>query len=488
MATVQRFILLPPRGTTTAAFPGNAHVSTFMRTLTVAPRRSAANKNLRVIDSTHENGIKLVEMTPEGVMALRQEEPGVRIVPEVFYDVARAPRPQLLSRAKTSSGAAPALSQLSLVVERSGSPVAGALVVAFTDYANQIGDQGTTRANGSVSLKVGARARIERLYVYPLQGCWPMVFRNVQLPSSTPFELPAIDFNKPDALQHFRGSNPGGDGAQVVVGIVDTGCGPHPDLAVAGGLNTVIGENPADFGDNGDQHGTHVAGIVASSGAAPSAMAGIAPTVSLRSYRVFPRGRSASNYSIAKAIDAAVSDGCDLINLSLGSQGLADPATSSAIADARGAGVAVFCASGNDGLPSVSQPAADQRAVAVGCFGRKGSSPRNSVADGSLGRASTLDKANRMATFSNHGVEIDMAGPGVGIISTVPGGNWAVMDGTSMACPAVVGMVSRLLSANAAVRTMARDQARSDAILKLAFQAARKLGFGPQYEGNGWIA
>jgi len=48
-------------------------------------------------------------------------------------------------------------------------------------------------------------------------------------------------------------------------------------------------------------------------------------------------------------------------------------------------------------------------------------------------------------------------------------------------------MIARILSANAAVRGMPRNQARFDAILQLAFQAALSLGFGPQYEGNGWI-
>lgn len=272
------------------------------------------------------------------------------------------------------------------------------------------------------------------------------------------------------------------------MGIVDTGCGPHPDLIVAGGRNTVVGENAADYVDNGDMHGTHVAGIVAARGAAPTGMGGLAPQVSLRAYRVFPKGGPASNYSIAKAIDSAVADGCDLINMSLGGRGPADPATSSAIADARAAGVVVFCASGNDSLNQVSQPAADPRAVAVGCFGRKSMFPSDSISASNIGKPiGTPDKLNFMASFSNHGLEVDMAGPGVGVVSTVPATGWAVMDGTSMACPAVTGAVARLLSADAAVRGMPRDQQRSDAILKMAFAAAQSLGFGPQYEGNGWI-
>jgi subtilisin len=271
------------------------------------------------------------------------------------------------------------------------------------------------------------------------------------------------------------------------VGIVDTGSGPHKDVPISGGQNTVVGEDPKDFADNGDQHGTHVAGIVGARGPA-TRMSGYAPQCTLRAYRVFGKGKEgASNYSIAKAIDAAVADGCDIINMSLGSQGPADPATASAIADARAKGTVVVVASGNDSLHQVGQPAADPRAVAVGAFGRKGLYPNDSASADDVGKKSSKDKQLFMANFSNWGVEIDFAGTGVAIVSTVPGDQWAVMDGTSMACPSVTGAIARLLSANPAVMRMPRDQARSDAILQLAYAAAKPLGFGAEFEGNGWF-
>jgi subtilisin len=214
-------------------------------------------------------------------------------------------------------------------------------------------------------------------------------------------------------------------------------------------------------------------------------MVGLAPAAALRAYRVFGKGSDgASNFAIAKAIDRAVADGCDLINMSLGG-GAMDPATSAAIADARAAGTVVICAAGNDGLNQVSQPAADARAVAVGAFGRRGLVPANSISAAAAGRPGK-DAENFMARFSNHGPEIDMAGPGVGVVSTFPKDRWAVMDGTSMACPAVTGAAARLLGNSPRTMALPRGQARSDEILKLAFTAARALGFGPQYEGYGW--
>jgi subtilisin family serine protease len=94
------------------------------------------------------------------------------------------------------------------------------------------------------------------------------------------------------------------------------------------------------------------------------------------------------------------------------------------------------------------------------------------------------DKKNFLADFSNISPEIDVTGPGVGILSTVPGG-YAPMDGTSMACPAVTGAAARLLAGNPAVLDMNRDPARSDKIAALLYQSAKALGLGLKSEGHG---
>jgi hypothetical protein len=88
------------------------------------------------------------------------------------------------------------------------------------------------------------------------------------------------------------------------------------------------------------------------------------------------------------------------------------------------------------------------------------------------------------ALFSNIGPEIDLTGPGVGIVSTVPGG-YAALGGTSMACPAVTGVAARLLAGRPDVLGMSRDLARSDAIAGVLLDAAQALGFGPEFEGQG---
>jgi len=223
------------------------------------------------------------------------------------------------------------------------------------------------QSDSKVQLALGAASkRLDRLYVFPLSDAWPFLKKNITITSGTQIKLEGITFPFVDCVRHIYDTPALTVGAGVTVGIIDSGVGPHSDLIVAGGLNTVTGETPSDFGANDVHgHGTHVAGIVAARGDAPAGNRGIAPGVTLRSYRVFGKNaEGASNFSIAKAIDAAVADGCDLLNMSLGG-GPQDPVVSEAISDARAAGVVVLAANGNDSREPVSFPAAFDMCLAV---------------------------------------------------------------------------------------------------------------------------
>jgi len=88
-------------------------------------------------------------------------------------------------------------------------------------------------------------------------------------------------------------------------------------------------------------------------------------------------------------------------------------------------------------------------------------------------------------SFSNVGSQIDVTGPGVGVVSTVPESAYAIMSGTSMATPAVTGLAARVLARHGDVLTATRDAARADTIVKLVLQSAKTLGFGAKFEGQG---
>ena len=279
-------------------------------------------------------------MSPESVSNLRAEQPGLRVVPVVYYFPAIAPRPVPAARPKAAATALKI--SLTVVSKSDGKPIGGADVVAFTDFANRVGAGGKTNSKGLVSLSLGAASKkVERLYIYSEKGFWNVLKKNIILTTGLTVPMLPIDLSFTDSLRHFYGNSPDDAGEKVKVGVIDTGIAAHPDLVIDGGENTVVGEDPQDFGDNGHGHGTHVAGIIAARGAPPSGIRGLAPAVTLRSYRVFGKNaEGASNFSIAKAVDRAVKDGCHLINMSLGG-GPQDEATHSAIADARAAGTLV---------------------------------------------------------------------------------------------------------------------------------------------------
>jgi len=502
----QRYILLPPQGVRLAsagrhAPRGTGEIERFLST-TARPRRVAmrvrrvrggSTAAVRVLDSVHEDGAKLVEMSPGDVLALRTAQPGVRVLPELFYKCATNPRPLPARAPRAARTARAALGTLTVrVVSRTdGNPVKGAQVIAFTDFGAQEGDVGVTDSRGEASLRLPAGARaIERLYVYPEAGLWSVLKRNVRPRSRIEVALRPLDLAEKDALGHFYATARLTAGRGLTVGVIDTGVGDHPDLAVAGGENTVQGERPDDWRDNGAGHGTHVAGIVAArgrrSGRGPLGVRGLAPAVKLRSYRVFGKNRDlASNFAILKALDRAVADGCDLVNMSLGGTE-PDAATSAAIADARAQGVLVIAAAGNDGRQPVNFPGAEQLAIGVSALGRKGTYPGDSAHAAEAMAPYGRDRKNFIAAFSNIGPEIDLTAPGVAIVSTYPGG-YAALDGTSMACPAVTGAAAALLARKPGVLGMARGQARSDAIAKAVFAAARSLGFAANFEGRGML-
>jgi subtilisin len=317
-------------------------------------------------------------------------------------------------------------------------------------------------------------------------GHWGYFNRKVTLNSGDVVLLDPVDLAVgPDALRHLMRTGQPGDGAGVTVAVIDTGVGPHPDLP-----NTV-GDADTSLG-----HGTHVAGIIAGGGTA--ANPGVAPGAAIRSYRVFPDPATgvAKNFDIHKAIEAAVSDGCHIINLSLKVERQLDPqfndvVISTALEDAADAGVLVVAAAGNDFRRFVAFPARHPDVISVAAVGWEPGLPASAYDRWTVSRDRGVPDGDIFfASFSNEGVNdtaIDVAAPGAGIISTVPVDRYAPMSGTSMACPAAVGAIARLLSAHPAVIAMPPDRARRDAIWALAAGQLSPLGLGNAREGSGMI-
>lgn len=441
---------------------------------------------MKVFDSVHENGAKLVHMDSKTMASLKSTEPGIRVVPLVYYKKAAAPKATLAKKIKKASSSANGIS-IKLISQLDGSPASGIEVIAFTDFANRIGDGGKTNKQGIVKLNLKPGDKIQRLYLYPEKKFWGVMKKNISSEKEMEIKVKPIDLSFEDSLRYFYKQKKLPKGKNTIrVGVLDTGAGPHPDLIINGGMNCVLGEDPSDYNDNGDGHGSHVAGIIGANGNPPEGVRGIAPGVQLYSYRIFGKNSDgASNFDIVKAIDKAVADGCDILNMSFGG-GPVDPAVQEAIADAFDKGTISIVATGNDDREPVAFPASYSLSLAVTAMGRKGFFPAGTLHADTVSKPFGKDKNNFVASFSNVGPEVDFTAPGVAIISTVPGG-YAAMDGTSMACPAAAGIAARHLSTQTAIMKMARNQNRSVSMVKYLSKKGKQLGFGIEYEGNGLI-
>lgn len=217
----------------------------------------------------------------------------------------------------------------------------------------------------------------------------------------------------------------------VVVAVVDEGTDYlHPDLAGAfgseKGYDFVDGDSdpyPDDLSK--EFHGTHVSGTIAAVADNGIGVAGVGQ-FTLLSVRVLDETGSGYDYDVADGIRWAADRGARVVNLSLGgSQGSAvlQEACNYAYDTA---GVVVVAAAGNDGMSYVNYPAAYNSVIAV----------------------SALDTSSTLACFSNYGPEVEVAAPGEGILSTIPNGQYAWADGTSMATPHVAGLAALVISAN----------------------------------------
>ncbi|WP_376696531.1 S8 family peptidase [Wenzhouxiangella sp. EGI_FJ10305] len=238
------------------------------------------------------------------------------------------------------------------------------------------------------------------------------------------------------------------NGAEQTVAVVDTGVDlEHPFVQarlVGGACFSVTKSCPngerRDFGPQAGgalaRHGSHVAGIA---GGANNEFSGVAPGASLLSLQVFSRIENrigAADSDIIAALDWLYGQrerhNIAAVNLSLGSNTRHehhcddDSVYAEIFEMLHQAGIVVVVASGNESrTDGISSPACVSHALAVG----------------------SLEKNGRISGFSNSGPILDIVAPGGDINSSVPGGSYARLSGTSMAAPHVAGAVASLRSA-----------------------------------------
>ena len=247
---------------------------------------------------------------------------------------------------------------------------------------------------------------------------------------------------------------------QVIIAIVDTGVDSnHPDLTnkILRDANGVVGYDALtaqrDPALDVYGHGTHVAGIAAAQTNNGTGVAGIAGWngqtgssdthfIKIMPIRALGADGNGDDASIADGVTWAVDHGARVINMSLGSTGYTD-VLNNACQYAWGKGCIVCAAAGNDRVPDINYPAANNNVIAV----------------------AATDRGDKLTDYTNYGFWVQVAAPGGGnsgsdqIYSTMPTYNTNVagftyslnydyLSGTSMATPFVAGEAALIMSQN----------------------------------------
>ncbi|WP_339526454.1 S8 family serine peptidase [Pseudomonas sp. EL_65y_Pfl2_R96] len=448
-------------------------------------RRAAPKMNL-----LHQfDGSMAVKANTSALMALRSNSPGLKVTSAtwLYPQYIRPMGDELDTFAiQVTEGTRAKRFEVRLT-DAEGKPVAKVKVRALVDWSGaHVSVESDSKGVALFSIPL-IYPKIELIIVEPEHTYWSAFvsgFERAAAPKRVNIQLQGLIPYSFGLINHYADYEEDA-GVNVSVGVIDSGVGPHDALDVVGGACLVPGENADDYLDNGLGHGTHVAGTIAAKKLPGTEVYGVAPACRLFSYRVCPktgnRGRARS-IEIAAAIEQAIADGCDVVNISMGSLE-AMPEVPGILEHARKAGMVVFAATGNDGEPSIRYPARYAHTLAVGALGRDKTFPLDSP---DVNHESSVRRGNEfVAQFSNYGKETDFIGAGVAVISTFPKGLYANMSGTSMATPFTSGMAARLLSKHPEILAMARGPERADAIIKMLFEATRKVGWSNDYEGFG---
>jgi subtilisin family serine protease len=256
----------------------------------------------------------------------------------------------------------------------------------------------------------------------------------------------------------------------VVVGIVDEGFDiTHPDLAANVWVNPFELQDGLDNDGNGyvddvngwdfyandgsvydgsaDDHGTHVAGTIGGIGGNGSGVAGVTWSTTLISTKFLgPDGgtTTAAIKALDYLTDLKARHGINIVasNNSWGGGGYSS-ALHNAIIRGANAGILFVAAAGNGGGDGVGDSNDSVANYPSNYSTLQGTTTTKAAAYEAVIAVAALTSSGGLASYSNYGAtSVDIAAPGSGILSTLPGGVYGYSSGTSMATPHVTGTVA----------------------------------------------
>jgi hypothetical protein len=221
------------------------------------------------------------------------------------------------------------------------------------------------------------------------------------------------------------------NGEGITVCVIDSGYDlGHPSLQTEN-----VDGYPEDWSTDGCGHGTHVAGTIAALDNGEGVLGVIPEGIRLHIIKVFSNqcGWSYSS-DLIHAVEQCQAAGAQVVNMSLGGGGSSE-AEAQAFQEFYDAGMLLIAAAGNSGSSGYSFPASYDSVVSV----------------------AAIDSAMERASFSTFNDQVEIAAPGVGVVSTLPqdgcvmcgpADTYGPADGTSMASPHVAGVAALIWSYN----------------------------------------
>ncbi|QUS38202.1 serine protease [Tardiphaga alba] len=443
------------------------------------------------------------------IEAMRQRDPTLIVERDHLLEHLGSFQPQFVRPSNVSIQAARAPISVRFHVQDSdGHGIANATVIVYGQFGNE--DKGETDNQGDVTINVygGYLNMTAALYIKPAANYWEHFVERPELDASG---VNTITLQPLASYGAARYASPAANGPAFIgwgqramgilgldpqrqtgvgvrVAIIDSGCDTnHPALSHISIGRDYTNQHDRNQPDTSswreDQifHGTHCAGIIAGNGR-DGHIRGFAPQAEMHILKVFPGG--AFN-NLTAAINYCIANRIHVVNCSLGGS-LRSELVEQAIQRARQAGVAMFVAAGNSGT-SVQFPAVVPGVLCVSAIGQAGMFPGDTYHARTIPDGANVSNGQVFpARFTCHGPEVSVCGPGVGIISSVPGGGYAAWDGTSMADPHLTGLGALLAAHHPALRNeKARNAAWVDRLFGLIIDAAQFVGMPRDYAGAG---